>query len=1136
MSIGAPEDEANWQRVESPNAPAYWTYTKPIQKSEQDDREYRVIRLDNGLQAVLVHDAKADKAAASLDVAVGHLDDPDDMPGLAHFCEHLLFMGTEQYPKENEYSEFLAKNNGHSNAFTAASNTNYYFSVGPSALSGALARFSGFFHSPLFAPSCTMRELNAVDSENKKNLQNDIWRIYQVSKSLSKPGHPWSKFGSGNKQSLTEAGRKLQAEGLLNSEDRKKQSAPAAHVPSQTSSLEPSPIPSPLATPISAASSATSEAESETDGGAIGRETRRRLVEWWSNEYCAGRMRLCIIGKESVEELSGLAATFFSPIKNRGQDPAPMISDHPFGEAEKGTLLAVQTIMGFHVLELCLPMEYQPPQWRYKVSYLLGDLVGHEGPGSLHSYLKHKGWMSALNAGPQLLARGFAMFKVTIHLTEDGFKNHREVASACFKYLSLLRSTELPDWYQKEISAISNIRFRFSEKRRPEDYAISLTDYLLWPMPRELILKAPAVTSEWDTQGEARALYNRTLDSYRVKNARSILMARKSEHDKVAGPQTWETEPWYGTPYRVERFDDDFLTEAEGPNTIPALHFPRPNEFIPTNFDVEKRDVAEPQRRPHLIHATPHSTLWHKKDDHFWVPKARVIIELRNPVANESPVAAVLTKLFAELVSDSLTEYSYDASVAGLDYHFAASTLGIFIIVNGYNDKLHVLLRNVVEKVKNLEIRADRLEVMKEQACLTKRDWENFFLEQTYRLSDYYGRYLMTEKQWTIQEKLKALPSITVEHVQKHSASLLSELNTRILVAGNMYKDEALRLAKMTEEMLSASPLSTPEADLSLLLPEGSNFVWTFPVPNPSEPNSALTYYVHLGDLTDRHLRVTAALLTQILKEPAFDTLRTKEQLGYIVSASAWPSAGDSVTGLHIVVQSERGPVYLEERVEAFLEKMKGVIIEMSEDEFLEQKNGLEQKWREAPKNLAEETQRYWSHIDSGYLDFYRRVEDADFVKTITKADVLALFLSRVDPASATRSKLSVHGRSQKPRSKHVSRAASIAFELLAKQEGIAVDSINWRGELSSSGEPAVSEFSNYWKKALLNTSTDVIGKLFAALPGLIEKHPAERDADGTLRAGVVHIDDVAAFRKSLAISEYPKPLVAWNDIPTAKF
>jgi len=153
----------------------------------------------------------------------------------------------------------------------------------------------------------------------------------------------------------------------------------------------------------------------------------------------------------------------------------------------------------------------------------------------------------------------------------------------------------------------------------------------------------------------------------------------------------------------------------------------------------------------------------------------------------------------------------------------------------------------------------------------------------------------------------------------------------------------------------------------------GSNHIWSSLVPNANEPNSALTYYVHYGSNVDRRLRITAALLTQILSEPTFDILRTKEQLGYVVGASKWTTPGDNEVGLRIVVQSERGPVYLEERVEAFLDYMKGVIERMTAEQFTEQKYGLERKWREVAKNLSEEASGHWAHIDSGYLDFIRR-------------------------------------------------------------------------------------------------------------------------------------------------------------------
>lgn len=85
------------------------------------------------------------------------MSDPVELPGLAHFCEHMLFMGTKTYPDENEYSKYLTDNGGGSNAYTSSCNTNYYFDVTPPHFEGALDRFSRFFIEPLFAQSATDR-------------------------------------------------------------------------------------------------------------------------------------------------------------------------------------------------------------------------------------------------------------------------------------------------------------------------------------------------------------------------------------------------------------------------------------------------------------------------------------------------------------------------------------------------------------------------------------------------------------------------------------------------------------------------------------------------------------------------------------------------------------------------------------------------------------------------------------------------------------------------------------------------------------------------------------------------------------------------------------------------------------------
>lgn len=87
LDVGISDDAQNWHPRISPETAAHWVYAKPIQKSQQDDREYRLIRLENGLQAMLIQDAKADKAAASLDVAVGHLHDPVSNSGSTPTCD-----------------------------------------------------------------------------------------------------------------------------------------------------------------------------------------------------------------------------------------------------------------------------------------------------------------------------------------------------------------------------------------------------------------------------------------------------------------------------------------------------------------------------------------------------------------------------------------------------------------------------------------------------------------------------------------------------------------------------------------------------------------------------------------------------------------------------------------------------------------------------------------------------------------------------------------------------------------------------------------------------------------------------------------------------------------------------------------
>lgn len=133
--------------------------------------------------------------------------------GLAHFHEHMLFLGTDKYPREDEYEDYLGRHGGASNAYTDMEDTNYYFYVSPleddaggGALAGALDRFAQFFLAPRFDPSMLERELRAVDSEYLNGRTSDSWRNFQLLKRGASHEHPFSKFGCGNYHTLTNGG------------------------------------------------------------------------------------------------------------------------------------------------------------------------------------------------------------------------------------------------------------------------------------------------------------------------------------------------------------------------------------------------------------------------------------------------------------------------------------------------------------------------------------------------------------------------------------------------------------------------------------------------------------------------------------------------------------------------------------------------------------------------------------------------------------------------------------------------------------------------------------------------------------------------------------------------------------------
>lgn len=173
-----------------------------IKKPKFDNRTFNYGQLDNGIKFSIIEDSHLEKSFVTVCLKVGSFSDPVEYEGMSHFLEHMLFMGSKKYPDENYYFTRLNELGGYSNAYTDVMETVYYFNVYDNGLEEIFDIFSRFFIDPLFDPDSVAREINAVNSEHKKNINQDMWRKYQLMLNLIDKDSLINTFVTGSLNSL----------------------------------------------------------------------------------------------------------------------------------------------------------------------------------------------------------------------------------------------------------------------------------------------------------------------------------------------------------------------------------------------------------------------------------------------------------------------------------------------------------------------------------------------------------------------------------------------------------------------------------------------------------------------------------------------------------------------------------------------------------------------------------------------------------------------------------------------------------------------------------------------------------------------------------------------------------------------
>jgi insulysin len=898
--------------------------------AERQVPDIRRIVLPNELQVLLVSDPKADRAAASMSVGVGSLSDPQDHPGMAHFLEHMLFLGTAKYPQPGAYQQFITKNSGMTNAYTADEQTTFFFEVANDSLPEGLDRFAQFFIAPTLDQTYAQRELNAVDSEHAKNMESDAWRSRQILREQYEEGHPIRKFGTGNRDTLKGVGRKELT----------------AFYQSQYSSNR--------MTLAVVGRAKLDELEALVRQNFSQVEDRHLPPTHFPTEYLKPEAALRVVTIEPVADIRRLTLIF--PLPPVQQDyrakPLGMIAA-VLGHEGEGSLLSL-------LKEQDLATSLSAGEGEATKDYSSMELDIGLTPKGLDHY--QDVISRVLGTIAQLRQR---------NIPRRFFDEYRKMAELSFKYRERLASAQQAEQLSSAMQAIPMADLPDALYQltvyAPERYEELLGHMTPDNMIVDLVAKGVPVDQ---TERYYHARYG--VHVYAGKEYAQLTKPPEELRWHVPAPNPFiPTDVTVLTPHGPLLVTDTTFhwLRADG---VPAEVIGKLLPFLGVTFASGNALVSQatavltPAEQSRYLAillkdalAVPVRVLdgsagqvWYVPDWRFRQPKADVILKLFVPGSYQSARQVVLAQLYEQGLEESLNEFGYPVKEAGLDYGIDTVKSGIALTLSGFSPRMPQLLDKLVERLPTMDITQERFDAVKERY---RRGLENQKFDQPYEQTQYFLEQLLEKPSVPTEALLGALDSVTLADVQAYAKQLYGKLYIQGVISGNIAPDDARAMVGRVLAKLHAQPLPPDQRveEQPRLVPPGSDYTFSDRLPG----NNSLSDVYYQAGLSAPRLRGALQIIARPLGESYYFNMRTQQQLGYAVFAGLGQT--ERMLYLYFLVQSGNfGADLLQERTDAFIPQFIGEFSKLPPETFQKYKTAVIQAKLQRDRSPSEQARR----------------------------------------------------------------------------------------------------------------------------------------------------------------------------------
>ena len=869
-----------------------------IIKPQFDKREFVGGRLENNIRYSFIHDKSLEKSFISVCINVGSYSNPKCFDGLAHFLEHMLFMGSRKYPEENHYSKRLNELGGYSNAYTDTLETVYYLNVFNNGLEEIIDIFAQFFIEPLFAKDSVTREINAVDSEHQKNINSDAWRRHQFILNLANNSSPINTFICGSNQTLNKS------------------------------------------------------------------DIREQVIDFYEKYYTSDNISICIASSLDTETLYYIINETFGKIPKKKTSEKIVISK-PIYEENKGKTFHLKSLSTKYDISYMYEIPYQDNFMQSKEFNLFDLILTDKSEKSLNFHLKNLGYLNGIHV--EIKYEGLLI--ITLSLTKVGFKNRAYCEHLLFTVIDQIIQMNLKQIaeYFKQVLEIS---FNCLNKFQTEDLCNMLSVNHFYYDTQDIFIGNFKIFETKQTQ------HYRNLFSEYINSCNFIRFFHSKKYKYSNTKIEYLRDIHYNYEYTLLPFNNSSVIPLY--NNQPSsciINFDTINDYLTVQpaiiKDLDKLEI------PQLLAQRQ----WYGGCSQFGEPLVSIWLQLNNHNYFINPKKYLLTHISCSVLNFLINVIMYKPLQLCYSISFEPSNMlsSININIDAPNDfiKIQFLIKQLSDFIFNIDKHFTKLnKTYTNNLIISYRDMlENTKYLNPTEFSTYVVKTMIIDTEYFYTELLNEINNITYDDIKCHITHLLDCTSMTSLIYGNIEVSNSVNLF---------TPFNKLFYNFQYILPQINELIDIKMFhPNPHEKSHSINYYYYVGKFIPRDYALIL-ILTKILGENFFDTLRTQKQLGYIVKFHITTFRDNYY--ICEKIQSSKPVLDVCREIDDFNRNIKENI---NSSDFEKFKQTIKQELDERDYSLEEKINRYKPEIALRKYLFNRNLLVRDQVDKISKDDIM---------------------------------------------------------------------------------------------------------------------------------------------------